>query len=110
MLGPLRATDIHTPGLTLKLQKTLSLFRHVLRQSRSPALPTSPTSCLSHNYELDVNGLIYDDAKKLDQRSPERADALDAEMPVRLTIRLRTPGLGLDASGRRSASGTVDVR
>src|ERR1035437_5196623 len=42
MLGPLRATDIHTPGLTLKLQKTLSLFRYVPRLSGSPVLPTSP--------------------------------------------------------------------
>src|SRR5450759_3219538 len=42
MLGPLRATDIHTPGLTLKLQKTFSLFRYVPRLSSSPVLPTSP--------------------------------------------------------------------
>jgi len=42
MLGPLRATDIHTPGLTLKLQKTLSLFRYVPRLSGSLVLPTSP--------------------------------------------------------------------
>jgi len=66
MLGPLWATDIHTPGLTLKLQKTLSLFRHVLRPSCSPVLPTSPKGCPRHNYELDVNRLNYDGAKKLD--------------------------------------------
>ena len=42
MLGPLRATDIHTPGLTLKLQKTLSLFRYVPRLSGSSVLPTWP--------------------------------------------------------------------
>jgi hypothetical protein len=63
MRGPLWATDIHTPGLTLKLQKTLSLFRHVLRPSDSPVLSTSPKSGL-RNYELDVNGLNYNAAKK----------------------------------------------
>jgi len=66
MLGPLWATDIHTSGLTLKLQKTLSLFRHVLRLCGSPVLPTSPKSGL-RNYELDVNGLNYNAAKKRDQ-------------------------------------------
>jgi len=65
--GPLWATLIHTLALTLQLQRTLSLFHHVLRQSRSPALPTSPKSCLSHNDDLDVNGLTYDDANNLDQ-------------------------------------------
>jgi hypothetical protein len=63
MLGPLWATDIHTPGLTLKLQKTLSLFRQV-PAVYSPVLPTSPTGCPRHNYEVDVNGLNYDGAKK----------------------------------------------
>jgi hypothetical protein len=33
----------------------------------SPVLPTSPKACLRHNYELDVNGLNYDAAKKPDQ-------------------------------------------
>jgi hypothetical protein len=40
--GPLWATLIHTSALTLQLQKTLSLFRHVLRLRGSPVLPTSP--------------------------------------------------------------------
>jgi hypothetical protein len=35
--------------------------------SGCPVLPTSPKSCLRHNYELDVNGLNYDAGKKLDQ-------------------------------------------
>jgi len=67
VLGPLCATYIHTSGLTLQLQKTLSLFRHVLRRSGSLVLPASPKSFLRHNFELDVNGLNYDDAKRLDQ-------------------------------------------
>ena len=66
MLGPLWATDIHTPGLTLKLQKTLSLFRHVLRPVRFSGPPTSPKECL-RKYELDVNGLNYNAAKRRDQ-------------------------------------------
>ena len=61
MLGPLWATDIHTPGLTLKLQKTLSLFRHVLRLCGSPVLPRSHRVC-HRKYELDVNGLNYNAA------------------------------------------------
>ena len=42
MLGPLWATDMHTPGLTLKLQKTLSLFRHVRRVSVLRFFPPHP--------------------------------------------------------------------
>jgi len=48
-------------------RKTLSSSRHVLRLSGSPVRPTSPKSCLRHNYEVDVNGANYDAAKKLDQ-------------------------------------------
>jgi hypothetical protein len=66
MLGPLWATDIHTPGLTLKLQKTLSLFRHVLRLCGSPVLPRSHRVC-HRKYELDVNGLNYNAAKERGQ-------------------------------------------
>src|ERR1035437_8789967 len=38
----------HSP---FSFRRTLSLFRHVLRLSGSPVLPTSPKSCLLHNYE-----------------------------------------------------------
>jgi hypothetical protein len=68
MLGPLWATDIHTPGLTLRLQKTLSLFRPVLRFSGSP---TSHRTCL-RNYELNVNGLNHNAANSAPMREPAR--------------------------------------
>jgi hypothetical protein len=64
MRGPLWATLIHTSSLTLQVQRTLSLFRQV-PAVYSPVLPASPTGYPRHNYEVDVNGLNYDGAKKL---------------------------------------------
>ena len=71
---------------TLEFQKDAQLVPSCSPAVRSPVLPNSPKSCPRHNYELDVNGLNYDAAKRLDQGSQARASALDAEMPVRLTI------------------------
>jgi hypothetical protein len=64
MHGPLWATLVHTSGLTLRVQRTLSLFRQV-PAVYSPGLPASPTGYPRNNHEVDVNGLNYDGAKKL---------------------------------------------
>jgi hypothetical protein len=62
--------QVPTSALTLQLQEDAQLVPScspAVRFSGSPVLPTSPKSRLPHNYELDVNGLKYDAAKKLDQ-------------------------------------------
>ena len=73
------------------------MFRHVLQPSCSRVLPTSPKGCPHHNYELDVNGLNYDGAKKLD-RDPRpregvrRRDARPVDHPLAKTISAAAAG------------------
>jgi hypothetical protein len=51
----------------------------------SRILPTSPKGCPRHDYELDVTGSTTTARKETSDPGP-RARALDADMPVRLTI------------------------
>jgi hypothetical protein len=51
-----------------------------------------PKESPRHNYELDVNGLSYDGARNETSDPRPRARTLDAEMPVRLTMVIRTMG------------------